>query len=198
VCDEWIHEGWGTYLEGVYVEHMFGKADAITYLNGYKSKVRNREPVVTTCGINRTPSQDMYFKGALFINTLRSVVNDDARWWQLVRAFYGQFKYRNITTGDVQAFFNKGTGLNLTPIFDQYLKHADLPTLELLVDQSGGKVWYRWKADERGFAMPIKVGRKGAWQLITPTTDWKTMTWGLKPEAFEVATDLYYINVSRW
>ena len=30
-------------------------------------------------GIHRTPSQDMYFKGALFLHTLRSVVNDDER-----------------------------------------------------------------------------------------------------------------------
>ena len=198
VCDEWIHEGWGTYLEGVYVEHMFGKADALTYVNGYKTKVGNREPVVTTCGINRTPSQDMYFKGALFINTLRSVVNDDARWWKLMREFYGHFKYQNITTGDVVAFFNQSTGLNLTPIFDQYLKHADLPTLELVVDEGSAKVWYRWKADEKAFAMPVKVGSKDAWQLITPTTEWKTMALGTKPAAFEVATDLYYINVSRW
>ena len=30
VCDEWIHEAWGTYAEGIYVEHMFGKADALS------------------------------------------------------------------------------------------------------------------------------------------------------------------------
>ena len=82
VCDEWIHEAWGTYAEGIYVEYVFGKADALTYLNGYKSKVRNRDPVVSRCGVNRVPPQDMYFKGALFINTLRSVVDDDERWWR--------------------------------------------------------------------------------------------------------------------
>ena len=74
VADEWIHEGWGTYLECVYVEHMFGYDDALKYINGYKSKVRNREPIITPRGINRTPPQDMYFKGALFLHTLRSVV----------------------------------------------------------------------------------------------------------------------------
>jgi aminopeptidase N len=197
ICDEWIHEGWGTYLEGVYVEHLFGKADALTYLNGYKAKVRNRAPIVTECGINSTPSQDMYFKGALFINTLRSVVNDDGRWWKLVRKFYGRFKYQNITTGDVIAFFNTNAGRDLTPVFDQYLRHAGLPTLELRVDERSGQVSYRWQADEPAFAMPVKVGRKGAWQIITPTTEWKTMALGMTPAEFDVATDLYYINVSR-
>jgi len=196
VCDEWIHEGWGTYAEAVYVEHMFGKADALTYINGYKPKVRNREPIITPCGVNRTPPQDMYFKGALFLHTLRSVVDDDRRWWKLVRGFYGRFKYRTIATSDVVAFFNKETGQNLTPIFDQYLRHRDLPTLELRFQESDGTVSYRWKADEPAFAMPVKVGKPGAWRVIGPTKEWQTLG-NLRKDDCEVATDLYYVNVAR-
>ena len=196
-CDEWIHEAWGTYAEGVYVEHLFGKADALKYLNGYKAKVRNREPIITPCGVNRTPPQDMYFKGALFINTLRSVVGNDARWWKLVREFYGRFKYRNITTADVVVFFNQKTGQNLTPLFDQYLRHTDLPTLEMEFRDGGATIAYRWKADEPAFAMPVRVGRRDAWQLIVPTTEWQTMVPGLGKDELEVATDLYYINVAK-
>jgi aminopeptidase N len=195
VCDEWIHEGWGTYAEAVYVEYMFGKADAIKYVNGYKSKVQNRTPVITPCGGNRTPPQDMYFKGALFLNTLRSVVDDDARWWKLVRGFYGRFKYRDIDTADVVRFFSDGAGRNLAPLFDQYLRYKDLPTLELEF-RGGGEVAYRWKADVSAFDMPVKVGRKGQWQIIQPTTEWKTMKSDLAKADFEVATDLYYVNVS--
>ena len=54
-------------------------------------------------GVNSTPPEDQYFKGALFINTLRSVVNDDARWWALLHDFYQHFKYQNIMTEDVVA-----------------------------------------------------------------------------------------------
>jgi aminopeptidase N len=54
VADMWIHEGWGTYLEAVYVEDAFGYDDALKYVNGYKSKVRNREPIITQRGIHRT------------------------------------------------------------------------------------------------------------------------------------------------
>jgi aminopeptidase N len=197
VCDEWIHEGWGTYAEAVYVEHLFGTSDALKYINGYRSKVRNREPIITPCGVNRTPPQDMYFKGALFLNTLRSVVDDDARWWKMVRGFYDRFKYRTIATSDVVAFFNKETGKNLTPIFDQYLRHTDIPTLELAFESSDGTVSYRWKADEPAFAMPVKIGKAGAWRVIRPTTGWQTITAGLGRDECEVATDLYYVNVSR-
>src|SRR5215813_8946698 len=34
VSDMWIHEGWTTYLEGIYVEYRWGKDDAIKYVNG--------------------------------------------------------------------------------------------------------------------------------------------------------------------
>jgi aminopeptidase N len=197
VCDEWIHEGWGTYAEAVYVEYMFGKADALKYLNGYQSKVRNREPIIPACGIGRTPPQDMYFKGALFLNTLRSVLDDDARWWKLVRAAYNRFKYQDITTGQMVTFFNRETGKDLTPLFDQYLRHAAIPTLELQFHENDGTVAYRWKADEQGFAMPVKVGTGGKWQTIRPTTDWTTMKAGATKDQFEVATDLFFVNVSK-
>jgi aminopeptidase N len=195
--DEWIHEGWGTYAEGVYVECTFGHEDALKYLNGYKGKIANRTPIVSQPGVNSTPPQDQYFKGALFLNTLRSVVGNDTQWWKIVHDFCGHFKYRNILTDDVVKFFNDRTGRNLTPIFNQYLRHTNLPTLEVKFEEGGGKVAYRWNADETEFDMPIKVGTKERWQIIQPTAEWKTMDWGMKQTDFEVATDLFYVNVVK-
>jgi len=195
--DEWIHEGWGTYAEAVYVECMFGRDDALKYLNGYKSKVRNREPIISQSGVNSTPPQDMYFKGALFLNTLRSVIDNDSQWWKLVREFCRSFRYRNIMTTDVVEFFNRKTGKNLAPIFNEYLRHKDIPALELKFDESAGSLSYRWKADEKDFAMPVRAGRKDNWRLIRPTTEWQTMNSDIKKSEFEVATDLYYVEVIK-
>ncbi len=195
--DMWIHEGWTTYLESLYVEHRWGKADAIKYLNGYKSKVQNRQPIVSRRGINARPSQDQYFKGALFINTLRSVIDDDKRWHKLLHDFYQHFKYQAIMTEDVVEFFNKHTGRNLTPIFDQYLRHAALPVLELKFDDANGEFSYRWKADEKAFAMPIRVGTPDSWLTITPTAEWQKLKSPLTKDKFQVATDLYYVVVSK-
>jgi aminopeptidase N len=197
VSDQWIHEGWATYAECVYVEALFGRDDAIRYTNGYKTKVRNQQAIITTHEINRTPSQDQYFKGALFLHTLRSVIDDDDRWWKVMREYCREFKYRNILTEDLVRFYNARTGRNLTPIFDQYLRQAALPVLELRFKEAEGGVEYRWKAAVKEFAMPVKVGRKGNWQVIQPTSDWKTMKTDVRKDDFEVATDLYYIEVSK-
>ena len=195
--DMWIHEGWTTYLESLYVEYRWGKVDAIKYLNGYKLKVQDHYPIIAERGVNASPPEDQYFKGALFINTLRSVVNDDARWWKLLHDFYQHFKYKNIMTEDVVAFFNQQTKLDLTPIFNQYLRHTAIPTLELKFDESASTVSYRWKADEAGFAMHVRVGSEDNWQIIHPTSEWQTMRTALKKDEFAVDTDHYYVHVER-
>ena len=48
--DMWIHEGWATYLESLYVESRWGRADALKYLNGLKPKVKNLQPIVVRAG----------------------------------------------------------------------------------------------------------------------------------------------------
>mgnify|MGYP006272588793 CR=1 FL=1 len=197
VSDMWIHEAWATYLESLYVERQWGRDDALKYLNGYRSKVLNREPIITQRGIHRQPPQDQYFKGALFLNTLRSIVDDDARWFVLLRGYYQRFKYRNILTEDVVRFFSAQVGQDLGPVFDQYLRRASIPTLELVFDAAAGTMAYRWKADERGFAMPVKVGRPGQWRTIRPTTDWQIAPAPADQESTEAATDLYYVNVTK-
>jgi hypothetical protein len=45
--------------------------------------------------------------------------------------------------------------------------------------------------------MPIRVGKKTDWQIIQPTTYWQTMKTPLKKNEFDVATDLYFVNVSK-
>ena len=196
VSDMWIQEGWATYLEVLYVEHVFGAEDALKYINGYKTKVQNRTPIITERGIHRTPPQDMYFKGALMLHTLRNVVNDERRWAQLLKDIYREFRYRNIMTEDVVAFVNKQLKQDLTPFFTPYLRRSALPSLELRFDEPGA-VSYRWKADEPGFAMPIRVGQKGAWQVVKPTGEWQTMKTPLTKETFDAATDLYYVDVIK-
>jgi aminopeptidase N len=196
--DMWIHEGWANYCESLFVEFMWGKTDGLIYLNTGKGGVKNAEPVISEEGIYATPPVDQYKKGALLLNTVRSVINDDAVWFKLLHDYYQHFKYQTIMTTDMVAFFNNQTGLNLTPIFNQYLRHASIPTLELQFNEAEHTVSYRWLADEPRFAMPIRVGRSSDWQIVRPsTTEWKVMSTPLGKDDFEVATDLYYVNLHK-
>jgi aminopeptidase N len=200
-ADMWIHEGWDTYLEALYVEYRWGKDDGIRYINGVKPKIYNLRPILAERGVNADPTEDQYFKGALMLNTLRSVIDDDKKWFALIHDFYQHFKYQTILTEDVVAWFNEHSGmrpkLDLAPIFNQYLHHRAIPRLELLFGEAPGSVMYKWNADESSFAMPVRVGEPGHWQVIHPTTSWQTMQTPLTKDAFQVATDLYYVDVNK-
>ena len=195
--DMWIHEGWTTYLESLYVEYRWGKEDAIKYLNGYRPKVHNLRPIVAEREVNANPTEDQYFKGALMLNTLRSVVGDDAKWWMLLRDFYQRFKYQNISTDDVIAWFNQHSGRNLTPIFNQYLRHAAIPRLELLWGEAPGTLMYKWAADEKDFAMPVRAGTPGHWQTLQPTTKWQMMRTSISKDDLQVDLDYFFVDVNK-
>src|SRR4030095_8804054 len=157
---------------------MYGHEDGLKYTNGYKAKVRNLQPIISQRGVNATPPQDQYFKGALFLNTLRSVVDNDKSWWKLLRGFYQRFKYQNIMTEDVVNYFNENTGKNLPPIFNQYLRHTAIPVLELKFEEPKGEVFYRWRVDEPNFSMPVRVGAPGS--LANHPTDGRVEANGIE------------------
>jgi aminopeptidase N len=201
-ADMWIHEGWDTYLEALFVEFHYGKADALKYISGLIPKVRNRVPIVGERGIAADPPQDQYFKGALMIATLRSIlaadgIADDTRWFELLHDFYQHFKYQNILTEDVIAWWNDHTGIHLDPFFNQYLRHTAIPCLELNFDEQTHTVLYKWQADEPAFTMPVKAGDPAHWQTILPTTTWQSLQSPLSKDQFQVATDLFFVTVSK-
>ena len=111
VSDMWIHEGWTTYLEGLYVEPLFGYDDALKYINGYKTKVQNkradhhaaRHPPHAARRTCTSRARSSSTRSAASSTTTR----DGGR---LLRDFYQHFKYQNIMTEDVVQFFNEQLG----------------------------------------------------------------------------------------
>ena len=195
-CDMWIHEGWTTYMESLYVEYRFGNADAIKYLNGRRAGVKNQRPVIPACSTNLEPPQDQYDKGSLMINTLRSLVDDDAAWFRDLRDFFQHFEYQQITTQDVVAWWSDRTGVDLRSFFDEYLRHAAAPVFEWRFDSAAHAVEYRYKAEEAAFAIPLRVGDPQHWSQVKPNTSgWQKLPWAGTAAEFKVDVDHFYVLV---
>lgn len=179
IADMWIHEGFTTYAESVFVECEWGYEKAMQYINGQGKLVRNDEPIIGKYGMNNKGSGDMYPKGALMINTIRHMVNDDAKWWRLMRKYVETFRYKIIDTQTVINFFNQETDRNLNAIFQQYLYYKNLPTLE--VEPSEKTFKYRWKTDVQDFEMPFEYTyNERDFQQIA------TGEWQIAPEKIDV------------
>jgi len=191
--DSWIHEAWCTYAESVYVEDQFGYSDAIKYINGYKAKVTNEYPMIGPSSVGHWPTSDMYFKGTLFINTLRHVVNDDEKWWAGVKAYTTQFKKKNFYTVDVLNFFNQYFDYDFEKIFDQYLYFNELPKLQIAQSEQGMK--YRWQSDVTDFDMPISATIKQVKMQLQPSTEWQVLSQVSELEQLTISEDNFYIQV---
>ena len=156
-------------------------------------KVNNENPIIGPYGVNTEGSGDMYNKGALFLNTLRHVLNDDVKWWKVLLKYSETFRHKIIDTETVVTFFNTEFGINVTPVFDQYLRHPAIPKLALRIKK--GKLQSRWTADEAKFAMPVDIKIKNTKRRIYPTTNWKTTKYKVKDlEDVEILTNDFYIT----
>ena len=196
IADMWIHEAFTMYSESVYVECQFGYEKAIEYINGLKPGVYNDKPIIGHYGVNSKGSVDMYRKGALLLNTLRHVIDNDNKWWKILLKYSETYKHRIIDTETVVQFFNTESGMDLTPIFNQYLRFSAIPTLEFRTINK--RTAYRWQADDTDFRMPIDVVVKGKKKRLYPTTDWKQS--GLKlarRTEIVVLKDNFFVNVAN-
>lgn len=196
IADMWIHEGFTTYSESVYVECRYGYEKAMQYINGQRRNVRNDKPIIGIFGVNKEGSGDMYFKGALMLNTIRHIINDDEKWWELLHKYATTYRKQIIEAETVFNFFNTESGMNLTPVFKQYLQHTAIPVLQLRA--SKGKLEYRWETDVKDFAMPVDVTVNEKEVRLTGTNNWQTANLNIKnSKNIEALTDKFYIKVEK-
>ncbi|OYZ49341.1 MAG: peptidase M1, partial [Sphingobacteriales bacterium 24-40-4] len=157
IADMWIHEAFTMYSEALYVESRDGKAAGSKYIAGIRSNIMNYKPIIGTYNVNQEGSGDMYYKGANLIHMTRILLDDDKKWRELLRGINKEFGLKTTTTEEIVNYINKVTGKNLTKIFDQYLRYAQIPVLEYKLE--GNQLSYRWQAEVADFDMPIRIKR---------------------------------------
>lgn len=199
-ADLWIHEAFATYTETLNYEAFGGKEKGLKHLKG--EQPQNKEPIIGIYDVNNFHLGDMYSKGALMLHTLRSVLANDSLFFTMLKELQAHFKYQSVTTKMIVNYINEKSKHDFTSFFDQYLKFANIPELEIKFvkeDISGWLVQYRWNADVKGFNMPVKVSTdRNKWEFIYPNTDWQQLHLkNLKPDDFKIDTDNYYITVKR-
>ena len=199
IADMWVHEGFCTYSEVLYVECMYGYEAMLSYVNNQKRSVRNDKAVIGPYHVNIEGSGDMYNKGSLMLHTLRSLIDNDSLWLSMVKGIANDFKHKTVDGQEIINYINEKTGKDLNIFFNQYLKNATIPEFQYRFDQQGRNTTlvYRWNAIEN-FDMPILVtiGREDFW--IYPEKQWKEQELGAFDRyEFKVRDDLFFIDVKK-
>jgi aminopeptidase N len=195
--DMWIHESFTDYSESLFVETFYGKKAGQEYVNGQRAGIANDSPIVGPYGVNKEGSGDMYPKGSVILNMIRTIINDDEKWRGILRGLNKTFYHQTVTYDDVTKYISKEAGIDLSKVFEQYLKTTELPVLEFATMR--GKLVCRWTSCVKGFNMPVKVRIKGGeWKYITPHAG-RNITQvnidGATRDNIEVDTFNYYIGV---
>lgn len=96
--DMWLHEGFGTYMQPLYMQYLRGDQEYFASLMQLRSGIENKAPVVSgkpkleedVYDTKRGgPGQDIYSKGALILHTLRGLIGDDAFFRSVREIVYG-------------------------------------------------------------------------------------------------------------
>ena len=170
--DMWLHEGFGSYMQPLYLQALRGEMEFQTQLFTFRKQLLNKAPVVSGTSRNEEavyneerggPANDIYAKGALILHTLRNLIGDDAFFSATRRMVYGtdkpvpgNFQPRWSSTKEFIQLANAASGRDLNWLFDAYLYHAALPAL--IEERSGDRLKLTWKLKDGGpFPMPLEV-----------------------------------------
>lgn len=199
LADMWIHEGFCTYSEAIYVECRYGKETAIKYIDHMKNLVSLDRPIIGDYQVNMEGSGDMYHKGALFLHTLRTLTDNDSLWWSMIAGIQQDFAMQTVTTAQIEAYMAQKAGKDFSKEFDLYLRHTKLPQFEYKLTDSpkGLQVDCRWVSEVPDFHMPLRyLDAQNNWVWMYPTSDWQTMILpGIKAKNFRLDDkNLYFLQ----
>ncbi|GIR20975.1 MAG: hypothetical protein CM15mP36_01820 [Flavobacteriales bacterium] len=78
-----------------------------------------------------------------------------------------------MTTGEIEEYISKSIGMDLSKVFDQYLRDYRVPIFEYEI--TNGVLMYRWNDVIDGFDMPVEVIIDGKNTVLYPTSEFKKL-----------------------
>lgn len=191
IADMWLHEGFTTYGEGLYVEYFYGKDAGQAYTRGTRWRIANEKPIQGEYGIHDQPSSDIYFKGANMLLTLRQIIDNDVLWREILQELQKKFGHNVVDSKMVEQEIARLANKNLDSFFDVNLRQPQIPTFEWKLKNK--KIYYRYKEVPEDFKMPIRISINEEVVWLKPTTKWKKKQTSKDP-VIEVDPN-FYINI---
>jgi len=129
--DIWLNEGFATYSEALWQEHLYGREgldDYVTYL--YEEVASYPEYFVPP---GNPPADDLfnggvYVRGGLTLHALRLEIGDEA-FFETLQTYFALYKNSNAVTEDFIAVAEQVSGEALDGFFDIWLYGKTLPSI---------------------------------------------------------------------
>ena len=171
----WIHEGLQVYSESIYFEDKFNSYEVgVHYLNTLKNRIVNEIPIVGRENENHWALHgDTYMKGAWVMHTLRSAINNDEVWFQILKEFMIENAKGFANTGDFFAKVAEKTNQDYWYFAEQYFYTPNQPKLEYY--QTDNDFYYRWANVNNNFIMPLDLLVNGEAVRVSPSIEYQSL-----------------------
>ncbi len=170
IADMWIHESFTAYSESLFLEYYYGKKAGQDYVRGTRKNILNDRPIIGPYQVNQSGSGDMYYKGANMLNTLRTRLDNDTLWREILIEMNEVFYHRTVTTQEIESYLSSKTKLDLNVFFDQYLRTTEVPVLEYQIKDK--TLYYRYTNTLDKFQLPLILEINGLETEINPQKNW--------------------------
>ena len=160
--DLWLHEGFATFAEGLYVEEVQGREAADAFFNRLRSRVcRDWTLASDKRSCQRSAfSTSAYYKGAWALHLLRHFMDDDEAFFGVLRELQARHRHGTIRSIALLDALEAVTGEEWTWFFDQWIKGAGCPRLEGSVQAEGARIVVQVLnkvTDDRHFQLPLDL-----------------------------------------
>lgn len=189
----WIHEGLQVYSEAIYFEDKFNSYEVgVHYLNTIKNRIVNEIPIVGNENENHWALHgDTYMKGAWVMHTLRSVINNDKIWFEILKEFMEVHAKGFANTRDFFDKVNEKTGDDYWYFAEQYFYSSAQPELEYY--QTDNEFFYKWSNVNENFSMPLDLLMNSSSKRVFPTKKFQSFKIS-KHSQIEVMDWKYYVK----
>ena len=161
MADIWLHEGFATYAEILFLEHKEGYTHAVDELHNRMNYIYNIWPLIQNQGVNENSfvGGDVYTKGAVILHCLRATLNNDSLFRTMLRDFHMAYRDSVINSNVFIKFVNEYTGKDFIPFFAKFLYDTELPILYYTFKRKpeGLLIRYKWNQVGAGFEMPFSI-----------------------------------------
>ena len=170
----WIHEGLQVYSEAIYFEDKFKSYEVgVHYLNTIKNRILNEIPIVGNEDENHWALHgDTYMKGAWVMHTLRSAINNDKIWFEILKEFMEDHAKSFANTRDFFDKVNEKTDDDYWYFAEQYFYSSAQPELEYY--KKDNNFYYKWSNVNENFSMPIDLLVNGVEKRVLPNKEFQS------------------------
>ena len=117
----------------------------------------------------------MYDKGAAIIHMIRMMMDDDKKFFKMLRGMNEKFYHSTVTSADIEEYIIKHSRLKLAPFFNQYLRTANIPEIEYYIKDKQLFYHFNYAIPEFTLTLEVTDGTKSAGINISP--EWQHISW---------------------